>query len=167
MKAFILGVISTRSGLIQALNAVRSSNLVREAYLLYGSYDLICKTEFESFDRLNSLLEMLNRTGLQDSNTLIVNESGLSFEREGCDKTCKSAYIFIKIRRPSAPKFWEKHLRSIEPVMEAYEVYGFYDVVVSISEDAREDFFNKVFRQLWLLTEVNMTATHTMFTVKI
>jgi len=167
MRAFVLGVISTRSGLLNALEAVRSSDLVKEAYLLFGSYDLICKTEFEGFDQLNSLLEILNRTGLHDSNTLIVNDAGLSFEKEGCDETRKSAYIFIKIRRPSAPKFWEKHLRSIEPVMEAHEVYGLYDVVVGISEEAREDFFNKVFRPLWLLTEVNMTATHTMFTVKV
>ncbi len=167
MKAFILALIGTRSGLIQALNAVRESEHVREAYLVYGSYDLICKTEFEDFEQLNTVLDMLNRNGLQDSNTLIVNDRGLSFEKEECDKTRKSAYIFIKIRRPSVPKFWEKHLRSIEPVMEAHEVYGLYDVVVSIREEAREEFFDKVFRQLWLLTEVNMTSTNTMFTVKL
>jgi hypothetical protein len=34
------------------------------------------------------------------------------------------------------------------------------------AEEAREDFFNRFFKKLWLLTEVNMTSTHTMFTVK-
>lgn len=167
MKAFVLSVISPRSGLVQALNAVRSSKLVKEAYLIYGTYDMICKAEFEGLEQLDSLLDILQQNGLQDSNTLIVKEGGLSFEKEGCHETRKSAYIFAKIRRPSAPRFWEKHLRSIGPVMEAHETFGLYDIVISIAEEARADFFNKVFRQLWLLTEVNLTATHTMFTVKV
>jgi len=167
MKAYILSIISPRSGLVQALNAVRSSKIVREAYLIYGTYDLICKVEFDSFPQIDSFLEVLQENGLQDSNTLIVKEGGLNFEREECDKTEKCAFIFGKIKRPSVPKFWEKHLKSIESVMEAHELYGLYDVVISVSENARTDFYNQVFKQLWLLTEVNLTATHTMFTVKL
>jgi hypothetical protein len=101
-----------------------------------------------------------------DTNTLIVNEGGLSVEREGCGGRRKSAYVFIKMRRPSAPKLWEKYLMSIEDVLEAHELFGMWDVVVSVAEEAREDFFNRFFKKLWLLTEVNMTSTHTMFTVK-
>jgi hypothetical protein len=51
-------------------------------------------------------------------------------------------------------------------VLEAHELFGMWDVVVSVAEEAREDFFNRFFKKLWLLTEVNMTSTHTMFTVK-
>lgn len=167
MKAYILSIISPRSGLVQALNAVRSSKIVKEAYLIYGAYDLICKIEFDNFSQIDAFLDMLQQNGLQDSNTLIVKEGGLSFEAEECDRTEKCAYIFGKIKRPSIPKFWEKHLKSIESVMEAHELYGLYDVVITVSEDARTDFYNKVFKQLWLLTEVNLTATHTMFTVKL
>lgn len=167
MKAFVLSIISPRSGLAQALSAVRSSKMVREAYLVYGAYDMLCKIEFDSLLQIDSFLELLQQYGLQDSNTLIVKEGGLSFEKEGVDETEKCAYIFGKIRRPSVPKFWETHLRSIDSVMEAHELYGLYDVVISVREDARIDFYNKVFKQLWLLTEVNLTATHTMFTVRL
>ncbi|MCL7402293.1 MAG: Lrp/AsnC ligand binding domain-containing protein [Thaumarchaeota archaeon] len=167
MKAYILSIISPRSGLVQALNAVKSSKIVREAYLIYGTYDLICKIEFDNFSQVDTFLDMLQENGLQDSNTLIVKEGGLSFEREECNQTEKCAYIFGKIKRPSVPKFWEKHLKSMKSVMEAHELYGLYDVVISVSEDARTDFYNQVFKQLWLLTEVNLTATHTMFTVKL
>lgn len=167
MKAYILSTISPRSGLVQALNVVRSSKIVREAYLIYGTYDLLCKIEFDNFSQIDAFLDMLQQNGLQDSNTLIVKEGGLSFEREECEKTKKCAFIFGKIKRPSVPKFWEKHLKSMEMVMEAHELYGLYDVVITVSEDARTDFYNKVFKQLWLLTEVNLTATHTMFTVEL
>ncbi|MCS7125839.1 MAG: Lrp/AsnC ligand binding domain-containing protein [Aigarchaeota archaeon] len=167
MKAFVLSIISPRSGLVQALNAVKSSRMVKEAYLIYGTYDLICKIEFDNLTQVDSFLEVLQQHGLQDSNTLIVKEGGLSFEKERASEIEKCAYIFGKIRRPSVPKFWEAHLKSIEPVLEAHELYGLYDVVIGVREDVRADFYNQVFKQLWLLTEVNLTATHTMFTVKL
>ncbi|MEM0079268.1 MAG: Lrp/AsnC ligand binding domain-containing protein [Nitrososphaerota archaeon] len=167
MKAFVLSIISPRSGLVQALNAVRSSRIVREAYLIYGTYDMISKIEVDNFQQIDSFLELLQQNGLQDSNTLIVKEGGLSFERENCDKVEKCAYIFAKIKRPSTPKFWERHIKSIDAIMEVHELFGLYDAVMSVEENARVDFYNKVFKQLWLLTEVNLAATHTMFTVKI
>jgi len=168
MKAFVLGSVGTRSGLIETLNAVRGSNIVREAYLIWGPYDLICKVEVASLGQLNSLLDLLNDNGVVDTNTLIVNSEGrLSFESEDVDTISKCAYIFIKVRRPAVPKLWDKYLKTIEDIVESHELFGMYDVVLAVREEVREEFFDKVFRKLWLLTEVNLTSTHTMFTVKV
>jgi hypothetical protein len=38
---------------------------------------------------------------------------------------------------------------------------------VGVAAEARHDFFNSYFRKLWLLTEINMNSTTTMFTVDI
>jgi hypothetical protein len=51
--------------------------------------------------------------------------------------------------------------------MEAYEIFGMYDVIVAVSEDVRHDFFDSYFRKLWILTEINMNNTTTMFTVEV
>lgn len=167
MKAFILGIVGSRGELIGCLEAVRRSQFVKEAYLIYGAYDIICKVEFEEFKQLNSILDVLTQNGVVDSNTQLVNTEGLSFEKQDAERKRKCAYTFIKIRRPAAPKFWESFLMSIESIAEAHELYGAYDVVVGVTSEAREDFFNKYFRRLWVLTEINMTATNTMFTVDI
>lgn len=166
MKAFILGTVGTRSGLIETINAIRTDKNVEETYLIWGPYDTLTKVSADNLQHLNSILDAMRGYGVVDTNTLIVNEGGLSFEKEGSSKRRKCAYIFIKMRRPSAPKLWEKYLMSIDEVMEGHELFGMWDVVVSVAEEARDDFFNKVFKRLWLLTEVNMTSTHTMFTVK-
>ncbi|MEM0384352.1 MAG: Lrp/AsnC ligand binding domain-containing protein [Candidatus Caldarchaeum sp.] len=166
MKAFVLGTVGTRSGLTETLAAVRSDKNIEESYLIWGPYDTVSKVNCESLKHLNQVLDVMREHGVVDTNTLIVNEGGLSFEKENCGKTRKCAYIFIKMRRPSAPKLWEKYLMSIEEVLEGHELFGMWDVVVSVAEEARTDFFNRVFKRLWLLTEVNMTSTHTMFTVK-
>ncbi|MCS7143070.1 MAG: Lrp/AsnC ligand binding domain-containing protein [Aigarchaeota archaeon] len=165
MKAFVLGTVGARSELLNCLDAVRRSNLVSEAYLIFGIHDIICKVEFERLQQLNGLLDVLTQNGVVDSNTMIVNSEGLSFEREGGYKRKKCAYTFIKIRRPAAPRLWETFLKSVDTIAEAHEVYGMYDVVVGVSEDAKHDFFNRYFRRLWLLTDINMTNTHTFFTV--
>ncbi len=167
MKAIILGTVGTRSGLVETLTAVRSDKNVKESYLIWGPYDLISEVQIESLTMLDSLLNLMRDHGVVDTNTLIVNEAGLSFTKPEFDGVKKCAYIFIKMRRPSAPKLWEKYLKAIEDVASAYELFGMWDVVVTVIEDAREDFFNRVFKKLWLLTEVNMTSTHTMFTVKV
>ncbi len=166
MKAFVLGTVGTRSSLLDTLSGVRGDKNVEESYLIWGPYDIISKVKADSLPQLNSILDVMREHGVVDTNTLIVNEGGLSVEKEGCGGRRKSAYVFIKMRRPSAPKLWEKYLMSIEDVLEAHELFGMWDVVVSVAEEAREDFFNRFFKKLWLLTEVNMTSTHTMFTVK-
>lgn len=167
MKAFVLGTVGTRSGLIETLSAVRSDKNVVESYLIWGPYDLIAKTIFDSLSQLDSFLNLLRDHGVVDTNTLIVNDNGLSFEKPELEKIKKCAYIFIKMRRPSAPKLWEKYLMAIDDVAEGHEIFGMWDVVVSVKEEARDEFFDRVFKKLWLLTEVNMTSTHTMFTVKV
>ncbi|MEM4302811.1 MAG: Lrp/AsnC ligand binding domain-containing protein [Candidatus Caldarchaeum sp.] len=166
MKAFVLGTVGTRSGLTETLTAVRSDKNVEESYLIWGPYDVISKVNAESLPHLNRILDHMREHGVVDTNTLIVNEGGLSFEKENCSSRRKCAYIFIKMKRPSAPKLWEKYLMAIDEVLEGHELFGMWDVVVSVAEEARDDFFNRVFKRLWLLTEVNMTSTHTMFTVK-
>lgn len=167
MKAFILGTVGTRSGLVETLSAVRADKNVRESYLIWGPYDLLSKTTFENLQQLDSFLNLMRDHGVVDTNTMLVNEGGLSFEKTEMEGVKKCAYIFIKMRRPSAPKLWEKYLRAIDDVVEGHELFGMWDVVVSVAEDAREEFFDRVFKKLWLLTEVNMTSTHTMFTVKV
>ncbi|MDJ0269972.1 MAG: hypothetical protein NXY59_05430 [Aigarchaeota archaeon] len=34
-----------------------------------------------------------------------------------------------------------------------------WDVVVAVREEAREEFFDRLFKKLWILTEVNLTST--------
>jgi len=168
MKAFILGSVSTRSALVDSLKTVRDSGLVREAYLIWGPYDMICKVEVSSLGQLNTVLDLLHDSEVIDTNTLIVNEEGgLTFEVKDIDKIRKCAYIFMKLRRPAAPRLWDTFLKSIEEVMEAHQLFGMYDVVISVREEAREDYFERVFKRLWLLTEVNLTSTYTCFTLKI
>ncbi len=168
MKAFVLATVGTRSGLLEALQAVRGSNIVKEAYLIWGPYDMICKVEAASIGQMNTLLDLMYDQGFIDSNTLIVNdEGGLSFEVENVNTIKKCAYIFIKKRRPSAPRLWDKYLKGIEDIVEAHELFGMWDVVVAVREEAREEFFDRVFKKLWILTEVNLTSTQTMFTVKV
>ncbi|MEM4185443.1 MAG: hypothetical protein QXE50_07330, partial [Nitrososphaerota archaeon] len=67
----------------------------------------------------------------------------------------------------AAPRLWDRFLQRIEHVLEAYEIFGIYDVIVGVSEDAKSDYFNSFFRKLWLLTEINMNSTTTMFTVDV
>lgn len=167
IKAYILGIVGSRSELISCLEASRKIQFVKEAYLIYGAYDLICKVEVDKLEQINVVLDNLFQNGIVDSNTLIVNSAGLNLEKPESSKKKKCAYTFIKIRRPAAPKLWDKFLNSIDAVLEAHEVYGFYDVVVSVSEDVRSDFFNNYFRKLWLLTDINLNSTTTTFTVDI
>ncbi|MCS6784020.1 MAG: Lrp/AsnC ligand binding domain-containing protein [Candidatus Caldarchaeum sp.] len=166
MKAFVLGTVGTRSGLIETITSLRNDKNIEESYLIWGPYDVLSKVSADSLKHLNSILDAMRAHGVVDTNTLIVNEGGLSFEKEGAPSRRKCAYIFVKMRRPSAPKLWEKYLMSIDEILEGHELFGMWDVVVSVAEEARDDFFNRVFKRLWLLTEVNMTSTHTMFTVK-
>jgi DNA-binding Lrp family transcriptional regulator len=165
IKAYILGIVGSRSELVSCLEASRRTQFVKESYLIYGAYDLICKVEVEKIEQINVVLDNLFQNGIVDSNTLIVNSSGLNLEKPETHSKRKSAYTFIKIRRPAAPKLWDKFLNSIDAVLEAHEVYGFYDVVVGVSEDARSDFFNSYFKKLWLLTDINLNSTTTTFTV--
>jgi len=167
LKAYILGSVGKRSELIGCLQAARKTQLVKEAYLLYGAVDLIAKVEVTSLEQLNSILDTFYENGIVDTNTLIVNSAGLNYERELPTPKRKCAYTFIKIRRPAAPRLWDRFLQNVEPVLEAYEIFGVYDVIVGVSEDARPDFFNSYFRRLWLLTEINMNSTTTMFTVDV
>ncbi|MEM0089960.1 MAG: Lrp/AsnC ligand binding domain-containing protein [Nitrososphaerota archaeon] len=168
MKAFILGSVSTRSALIDSLKAIRDSGLVKEAYLIWGPYDMLCKVEVSSLGQLNTVLDLLHDSEVIDTNTLIVNEEGgLTFEVKDVDKIKKCAYIFIKLRRPAAPRLWDTFLKSIEDVTEAHQLFGMYDVVISVREEAREEYFERVFKRLWLLTEVNLTSTYTCFTLKV
>ncbi|MCS7146174.1 MAG: Lrp/AsnC ligand binding domain-containing protein [Nitrososphaerota archaeon] len=167
MKAFILGSVGKRSELIECLHATRRIQLVREAYLIFGTADIIAKVEVNTIEQINSVLDTLYQNGVVDTNTLIVNSAGLNFERQLTTPKKKCAYTFIKIRRPAAPRLWDRFLQSIEHVMEAYEIFGIYDVIVGVGEDAKSDFFNSYFRRLWLLTEINMNSTTTMFTVDI
>ena len=168
MKAFVLGSVSTRSALVDSLKAVRASDIVREAYLIWGPYDMICKAEVSSLGQLNTLLDLLHDNNIIDTNTMIVNEEGgLSFEVDNAEKIRKCAYIFIKMRRPSAPRLWDTFLKSIEDIVEAHQLFGMYDVIVAVREDAREEYFDRVFKRLWLLTEINLTSTYTSFTLKV
>lgn len=167
MKAYILGSVGKRSELIECLHATRRTQFVKEAYLVFGTVDILAKLEFNTIEQLNSVLDTLYQNGVVDTNTLIVNSAGLNYERQTPAIKKKCAYTFIKIRRPAAPKLWDRFLHSLEHVLEAHEVFGIYDVIVGVSEDARSDFFNSYFRKLWLLTEINMNSTTTMFTVDI
>jgi len=167
IKAYILGIVGSRSELVSCLEASRRTQFVKEAYLIYGAYDLICKVEVEKIEQINVVLDNLFQNGIVDSNTLIVNSAGLNLEKPETYNKRKSAYTFIKIRRPAAPKLWDKFLSTINAVLEAHEVYGFYDVVVGVSEDAKTDFFNSYFKKLWLLTDINLNSTTTTFTVDI
>lgn len=167
MKAFILGSVSARSILLDSLKAARSSKFVKEAYLIWGPYDMICKVEVPSIGYLNSVLDLLHENEVVDTNTLIVNEEGgLSFEVDNVDNIRKCAYIFIKLRRPAAPKLWDTFLRGIEDITEAHQLFGMYDVIISVKEEARDEYFERVFKKLWLLGEVNLTSTYTSFTLK-
>lgn len=156
-----------RSELIECLQATRRAQFVEEAYLIFGTADIIAKVKVNNLEQINSVLDTLYQNGIVDTNTLIVNEAGLNFERQLDKPKKKCAYTFIKIRRPAAPRLWDRFLQGIEHVTEAYEIFGIYDVIVGVSEDARSDFFNSYFRKLWLLTEINMNSTTTMFTVDI
>ncbi|MEM0375522.1 MAG: Lrp/AsnC ligand binding domain-containing protein [Nitrososphaerota archaeon] len=167
IKAFVLGVVGSRSELVSSLNAIRNLPNVEEAYLLWGTYDVIAKVVVPSLEDLNSVLDGLYRSGVVDSNTLIVNPGGLSLEKPESRSKRKCAYTFIKIRRPAAPRLWGRFLSEIDAVMEAYEIFGMYDVIVAVSEDVRADFFDSYFRKLWILTEINMNNTTTMFTVEV
>lgn len=167
IRAFVLGIVGSRSELISSLRSIRSSPHVDEAYLIWGTYDVIAKVTVPDLEDLNSVLDSLYRSGVVDSNTLIVNPRGLNLEKPESKTKRKCAYTFIKIRRPAAPRLWERFLSEIEPVMEAYEIFGMYDVIVAVSEDVRHDFFDSYFRKLWILTEINMNNTTTMFTVEI
>jgi DNA-binding Lrp family transcriptional regulator len=167
VKAFILGSVGKRSELIECLQATRRAQFVEEAYLIFGTADIIAKVRVNNLEQINSVLDTLYQNGIVDTNTLIVNEAGLNFERQLDKPKKKCAYTFIKIRRPAAPRLWDRFLQGIEYVTEAYEIFGIYDVIVGVSEDARSDFFNSYFRKLWLLTEINMNSTTTMFTVDI
>ncbi|MCS7136263.1 MAG: Lrp/AsnC ligand binding domain-containing protein [Nitrososphaerota archaeon] len=168
MKAFILGSVSTRSALLDSLKAARASSLVKEAYLIWGPYDMLCKVEVSSLGQINTVLDLLYDNEVIDTNTLIVNEEGgLTFEVNDVDKIRKCAYIFIKLKRPAAPRLWDTFLKSIDDVTEAHQLFGMYDVVISVREEAREEYFERVFKRLWLLTEVNLTSTYTYFTLKV
>ncbi|PUA32713.1 MAG: hypothetical protein B9J98_03835 [Candidatus Terraquivivens tikiterensis] len=168
MKAFILGSVSTRSALVDSLRAARNSSFIKEAYLIWGPYDMLCKAEVSSLGQLNTVLDLLHDSEVVDTNTLIVNEEGgLTFEVEDVDKIKKCAYIFMKLRRPAAPRLWDTFLKGIEDITEAHQLFGMYDVVISVREEAREEYFDRVFKRLWLLTEVNLTSTHTCFTLKV
>jgi DNA-binding Lrp family transcriptional regulator len=167
VKAYILGTVGTRSQLIQCLEATRQTQFVKEAYLIFGTADIIVKVEVENLPQINTVLDNLYHNGVVDTNTLIVNSAGLSFERPESTSRKKCAYTFIKIRRPAAPRLWDRFLQTIDHVLEAYEIFGIYDVIVGVAAEARHDFFNSYFRKLWLLTEINMNSTTTMFTVDI
>ncbi len=123
MKAFVLGTVGTRSGLTETLTAVRSDKNIEEAYLIWGPYEVVSKVTADSLSHLNHILDIMREHGVVDTNTLIVNEGGLSFEKENCATRRKCAYIFIKMKRPSAPKLWEKYLRSIDEILEGHELF--------------------------------------------
>lgn len=167
VKAFILGTVGNRGALIECLQATRQAQFVKEAYLIFGTADLIAKIEVKTIEQINTVLDTLYQNGVVDTNTLIVNEAGLNYERTLTAPKRKCAYTFIKIRRPAAPRLWDRFLQRIEHVLEAYEIFGIYDVIVGVSEDAKSDYFNSFFRKLWLLTEINMNSTTTMFTVDV
>jgi len=167
VKAYILGTVGTRSQLIECLEATKRTQFVKEAYLIFGTADLIAKVEVETLSQINTVLDNLYHNGVVDTNTLIVNSAGLNFERPESSSRRKCAYTFIKIRRPAAPRLWDRFLQTIDHVLEAYEIFGIYDVIVGVGEESRADFFNSYFRKLWLLTEINMNSTTTMFTVNI
>jgi DNA-binding Lrp family transcriptional regulator len=84
MKAFVLGTVGTRSSLLDTLSGVRGDKNVEESYLIWGPYDIISKVRADSLPQLNSILDVMREHGVVDTNTLIVNEGGLSVEREGC-----------------------------------------------------------------------------------
>lgn len=167
VRAFVLGTVGSRSELVSCLEGVRAVPRVEEAYLIWGTYDIIAKVTVERLEDINDVLDAMYRAGVVDSNTLIVNPRGLNLEKPEARTKRKCAYTFVKIRRPAAPRLWERFLSGIEAVLESYEVFGIYDVIVAVSEDVRSDFFDSYFRKLWLLTEINMNNTTTMFTVEL
>jgi hypothetical protein len=170
MKAFILGVLSTRVGLEDCINAIRKQQMEKlkrgETYLLYGHFDIISKFEGERED-LELLLEIMASNGVADTNTMIVDELGLNYEVEGCDSIRKAAYVFLKSSRPTNFLLWESALKQIKDVVEFHEIYGFHDVVVSVREEARHNFLNKVSKPLWAIAQFGLTITQTMFTIEI
>jgi hypothetical protein len=43
IRAFVLGIVGSRSELVSSLRSIRSSPHVDEAYLIWGTYDVIAK----------------------------------------------------------------------------------------------------------------------------
>ncbi|MCS7117360.1 MAG: Lrp/AsnC ligand binding domain-containing protein, partial [Thaumarchaeota archaeon] len=113
VRAFILGTVGSRSELISCLEGVRGAPRVEEAYLIWGTYDIIAKAAVERLEEINDVLDAIYRAGVVDSNTLIVNPRGLNLEKPESKSKKKCAYTFIKIRRPAAPKLWDRFLRGI------------------------------------------------------
>jgi len=114
VKAYILGTVGTRSQLIECLEATKRTQFVKEAYLIFGTADLIAKVEVETLSQINTVLDNLYHNGVVDTNTLIVNSAGLNFERPESSSRRKCAYTFIKIRRPAAPRLWDRFLQTID-----------------------------------------------------
>jgi DNA-binding Lrp family transcriptional regulator len=81
IRAFVLGIVGSRSELVSSLRSIRSSPHVDEAYLIWGTYDVIAKVTVPGLEDLNSVLDSLYRSGVVDSNTLIVNPRGLNLEK--------------------------------------------------------------------------------------
>jgi hypothetical protein len=168
MKAFVLGFLSTTSGLVDALTSIRSSKLQRETYILYGNYDVISKTDTETADGIPKLLEVMARNGVVDTHTLIVDERlDLSYEADDCKDVRKCAYVFLKSRRPFNYGRWAAPLKSNKLIAEAHATYGFYDAILSVREEARKNFLHDVSMYLWSLSDIGVIGTQTLFTVEL
>jgi hypothetical protein len=169
MKAFVLGVMGARvdlEGFLSAIRKLQSEKIKKgEAYLLYGDFDTIAKFEGDR-NGLELLLMTMSFHGVADTNTIIVDESGMNYEVEGCDSIRKAAYILLKSVRPTNLSAWQSILKQIEDVTEFHEIYGAYDVLVSVREEARHDFLRRVLKPIRSLTKYGLIATNTLFTIE-
>lgn len=168
VKAFILGLIGTLTELEPCLERIRQYPQQKDSYLTYGIYDSISKVEVTSQEELTGFLNIIESLGVEDTETMSVDETvGAMIERKDCDKTRKSAYIFMKMRTPKDYSVLMQSLRENDNIVEAYPLHGRYDLVVSVREDARRRLFKKVIKHLRLLRPKGIASTTTCITVEI
>jgi hypothetical protein len=176
IEAFTLAIIDPQKDIKGVVDKLRTFDpMVRECYALYGSYDLIIDMIGEEKNDLISFIRgPLVQHGAITSTTYIFKES-----KEFNKNTKKSGYIFLRLRLSTDSNqvfadmekinSWkdEEHreLRDThsEYIDKVSFVFGEWDVIVSLNEDARDQTWTKVTQHIRGLPYV--LASNTMHTV--
>ena len=144
MKAYVLGIIGASTDAGKLIKGLRTYSFVKEAYLLYGTYDLIAKVEVEKPTELSRSLVRFREEGIAGTASYIVNANHLDYESPSCKKTKKSAYLFCRVSEYIDDSFIREVLSDSTSLCEAAYVFGAYDLIFSVNEKVRDQVFRKV-----------------------
>ena len=147
---------------IEIIKSLEKIEGVKEAYGIFGLYDLIIQVELDSENAIqNTVTKTIRKMSkIHSTMTLIQSESEELFQKSEISKDVKSSQAYVVIHCDKGNEFSIlKDLCHIPEIRNADVVFGLYDVICKLESSDEESLQNAILKKVRIIPVIKTCMT--------